>query len=221
MEETRTSYARLPLPFVGLMAMVGAALHVISCSSYVRPSELLTLQARELEPPQTSVDARLQHWGLLLCPTERDVRSKLLAFDESVMLNSPWMTWAAPWINALHQQPQNHSTWPFDQLAHTEIHSIAARANVAFLGVAFTAPRRSVARCPDGTQKLGSDKSTRKALTRLLSTTLQQGNTGSPTNRHARPRDGGIRTVPTPLARPTLVPTSSNVGVSRPRANNV
>ena len=47
MEETRTSYARLPLPFVGLMAMVGAALHVISCSSYVRPSELLTLQARE------------------------------------------------------------------------------------------------------------------------------------------------------------------------------
>ena len=37
-------------------------------------------------------------------------------FDESVMLDSPWMAWAAPWIEALQQQPKNQSFWPFDQL---------------------------------------------------------------------------------------------------------
>ena len=64
------------------------------------------LQATDLVTPQTSVDVRLQHWGLLLCPSERDVPSKTLAFDESVMLDSPWMTWAAPSINALLTIPR-------------------------------------------------------------------------------------------------------------------
>ena len=45
--------------------------------------EVLMLQATDLAPPQTSVDARLQHWALLLCPSERDVTSKTLAFRGS------------------------------------------------------------------------------------------------------------------------------------------
>ena len=50
----------------------------------------LLLQATDLVPPQTSVDAWLRHWELLLCPTERAVPSKTLAFDLSVILDSPW-----------------------------------------------------------------------------------------------------------------------------------
>ena len=74
-------------------------------------SELLMLQATDLVPPQPCVDARLRHWGLLLCPTERGVPSKTMAFDESVMLDSPWKTWVSPWIAALRQQPQSQSIW--------------------------------------------------------------------------------------------------------------
>ena len=123
------------------MATVG--LETVCARDYERPFELhatqrfvFKLQATDLVPPQTYVDARLQHWGLLVCPTEHDVPSKTQAFDESAMLDSPWMTWAGPWIAALRHQPQNHPIWPFHQVAHTNnFHSTAARANVVFLRV--------------------------------------------------------------------------------------
>ena len=71
-------------------------LETVCARDYDRP-----LQATDLVPLQTSVDARL-----------------------------------------LHQQPQNQSLWPFDQLAYNKtFHSIAARANVAFLGVKPYSPR--------------------------------------------------------------------------------
>ena len=71
-----------------------------------------------------------------------------------------------------------------------------ARANVAFLGVelCFGWWRGSVARRLDGTQKPVSDQSTRVAACRQLSPKLQKGNPRPPTDRHARTRDGGIRT---------------------------
>ena len=125
--------------------MVETALHanmrpfalaiMIGFSGNLRPSDLLMTQTTDLVPSQTCADARRRHWGLL-CPTELDVPSKTLAFDESVMLDSPWMTWATPWIAALHQQPQIQSIWPFDQLAYNKtFHSIEAPENITFLGV--------------------------------------------------------------------------------------
>ena len=73
---------------------------------------------------------------LLFCPAERNVPSKTSAFDDSVMLDSPGVTWAAQWIEALQRRPQNKSICFFDQVAYTiTFHSIAAHANVAFLNV--------------------------------------------------------------------------------------
>ena len=95
-------YARLVLPLVALMChgddrpprqlqTVCARGYYRLFQDYLRPSEPLMLQV----PHQTSVDARLRYWGPLLCPTEREVPSKTLDLDESVMLDFPWMTWTA------------------------------------------------------------------------------------------------------------------------------
>ena len=75
-------------------------------SSYLRPSELLTLQAIDLVPPQTCDDSRLRYWGLLLCPIERNVSSKTLAFDARFTLDDLGRSM--------------DRTWPFDQIACTK-----------------------------------------------------------------------------------------------------
>ena len=206
MEEARTQPRSTPSSICGPHGHGGNALHanlrpfalaiMNGFSGHLRRTEVLMLQATDLVPPQTSVDARLQHWGLLLCPSERDVPSKTLAFDESVMLDSPWMTWAASWINALRQQQQNKSIWPCDQLAHNNtFRSIAARANVAFHGVDPYSLHHCGAPHNALTGHRNLTKSTRTVASRLLSTTSQKGNSCPPSNRHARPRDGGIRAV--------------------------
>ena len=59
------SNAPQPLPLVGLMAVVGTALH----------AKLRLFRARDCD---RLVDARLRYWGFLLCPTERNVPSKAL-----------------------------------------------------------------------------------------------------------------------------------------------
>ena len=126
------NYARPPLPSVGLMAMVGTALHanltpfalptMIGFSGYLRP-------ATNAYRPPTPV------------PGPR----KTLAFD------SPWTTWSAPWIAAL--------------------------------------PRR-----PDRTQKPGPEKRLQTLVRRLVSPTLQEGNSSPATHHHAHSRDDGLRT---------------------------
>ena len=128
---------------------------------------------------------------------------------------------AALSIAALHQKPQNHATWPSDQLVYSKtFHCIATRAN----GTLFTAPRRSVARRSDGPQKPGSDQNARAVAGRLLNPTVQEDNTPPPTSCRARPAmvASGLtiaKSRRTLFARPTVTPTPPNVGRGRPRAN--
>ena len=111
------SDARLLLTFVCLVAMVGRASALATMNGFsgcLRPSELVTLQQADLMPPQVCVDPPRSGTGACHCwPTERDVPSNTLTFDESVMLDSPWMTCAAP---PLHWEPT------------------PTRANIALLG---------------------------------------------------------------------------------------
>ena len=110
------SCVRLLLPFVAVDGEVATALHANLRASalaikagflcHLGPNHLPSLRPADLVPPQACVDPTLRHWGLLLCLTERDVPSKTLPFDESMMLDSSWMCCAAPWIAALRLRPQ-------------------------------------------------------------------------------------------------------------------
>ena len=139
---------------------------------------------------------QIRHRRFLLCPTERNVPSKDLAFDESVMLDYLWMTWTAPWIAALQQEQQTQSMWPFDRIDCTKAfhYSSSSQCRLCRCGALLTAPRRSVTRGPDKTRQPGPNQSPRTLARALLSPTLQKGNPNPPTHRHARSLDGGPRT---------------------------
>jgi len=86
--------SRAPLPYLGLMAMVGTAYALnqpmfglallIQFSCYLRPHELLALKRRQLVPPASQTPLV---WGLLLAPEGHGERSKTQQFDESVLVD--------------------------------------------------------------------------------------------------------------------------------------
>ena len=114
-------------------------------------------------------------------------------YDETVMLHSPWMP-----RKALPRQPQNQSIWPFDQIADTKTFSTPWRHEPTSpsLGVEPSLRHGGVSH----------DNLTRETDTWLRSEHADGGvqtaqsnvfkmETQCPlTNRHARSRDGGLRT---------------------------
>ena len=137
--------AWLPFQFVGLMARVETALHDDIQSSrapvYDRLVRLLSdpTNCSHHSPLGANTSTRRppgsDTGGIFWCPTERDVLSKTWASDESSMLDLPWMTWAPSWVAARERGLQGHSTGLSVEWHAREPFSIAARANVAFLGV--------------------------------------------------------------------------------------
>ena len=70
------------------------------------------------------------------------------------------------------------------------LHCGTSQCRLSRRGAPLAAPRRSIARRPDRTQKPGSDQSLGTVACRLLSPTSQKGNVCPPTNRNARSCDG-------------------------------
>ena len=85
-----------------------------------------------------------------------------MATRSSVMLDSPWMTWAAPWIAALAPaaaEPVCLAFRPACLHENVPLHRGTTQRRFSWSGALLAAPRRSVARRLDGTQKAGSDQS--------------------------------------------------------------
>ena len=98
--------SRAPLPYLGIMAMIGAAFHVqagpfgmallTQFIGYLRPNELLTLSIRNLVKPTLRAP---NVWGILIAPEELHIRSKTQAFDESVTID-----WKTPAISMWYRK---------------------------------------------------------------------------------------------------------------------
>ena len=89
---------RQPLPFLGLMVILGGLLAegnvlmalalLVGFSTYMRPRELLNLTGENLVPPCNVGSTRFRHWGLILHPQHRGEISKTGASDENLPLDS-------------------------------------------------------------------------------------------------------------------------------------
>ena len=139
-------HARTPLPWIALMAMIGWAVHLnrralASCmllgfTAYLRPSELVELTSASLVPPQTSTDSRLKFWAIIVRPLELGIPAKTGDFDESVLLNAPYLEWFGDVLQVLRQQPCSRPLWPFNLHEFgQQMQEIATLAEVSHLRV--------------------------------------------------------------------------------------
>ena len=93
---------RLPLPWIGLCAILGYLCHhqqfvvalilLVQFRSYVRPGMCDRLKVKQLIPPTAAAGQAFQHWGLILSPQEDGTPGKTGTFDDAVLLDSePWL----------------------------------------------------------------------------------------------------------------------------------
>ena len=82
----------------------------LSISTYARPSALLALQANWMVRPDLG-----PHWALLLNPPEGHRPTKTGEWDQSVLLDSSWLTWLGPALERLKANGQpGRPVWHFD-----------------------------------------------------------------------------------------------------------
>ncbi|CAK0857511.1 unnamed protein product [Prorocentrum cordatum] len=104
--------SRAPLPWIGLRALVGAALHINELEfaqclvflfrTYLRPRERLGLRVDQLVPPPPGSGTKF--WALLLAPEEEAIPTKTKEFDESILLDSPELVCLYPRFSTLKKR---------------------------------------------------------------------------------------------------------------------
>ena len=117
--------SRAPLPRQGLLAMVGAALHLkwhefalallLGWSAFLRlPSDLVRMVGASLVPPAPAAGVRC--WGLLLYPQEVETLGKTLIHDESILLDDSDFAPLGPLLTQLKKNKLDTSPlWSFTQ----------------------------------------------------------------------------------------------------------
>ena len=115
--------SRAPLPFIGLVLIL---LHQLMCgevaealatllsfSLYLRPRECSGLSRGQLVAPQPLGEAHFDKWAVVLHPLESQLPSKVGVFDESLLIDSPYMTqWVVPFLHLLTEQRGKGPLWP-------------------------------------------------------------------------------------------------------------
>ena len=114
--------SRAPLPWIGLCALVGAALHVNELEfaqcliflfrTYLRPSECLGLKVDQLVQPLPGSGTTF--WALLLAPEEEAIPTKTKEFDESILLDNIELTYLFPRFLTLKRRSGRQPVWSFD-----------------------------------------------------------------------------------------------------------
>ncbi|CAK0883484.1 unnamed protein product [Prorocentrum cordatum] len=114
--------SRAPLPWIGLCALVGAALHINELEfaqclvflfrTYLRPSECLGLRVDQLVPPLPGSGTK--SWALLLAAEEEAIPTKTKEFDESILLDSPELVCLYPRFSTLKKRSGWDKVWSFD-----------------------------------------------------------------------------------------------------------
>ena len=88
---------------------------MIGFSCYLRPRELTGLLASQLVAPQPHGGKHFMFWAIVLHPSELLQRSKTGRWDESLLLDSPWMTWMSEILQLFKKlRGSEQSLWPFE-----------------------------------------------------------------------------------------------------------
>ena len=82
---------------------------LVSVECYLRPSEGFRLRKRDLIEPSSFSP----HWGLVVCPEDLGVASKTQEFDDSLLLDSPWIQFLRPAFVVLKEGDQSSLLWTF------------------------------------------------------------------------------------------------------------
>ena len=85
-----------------------AVLLCVSC--YLRPGELMGLTRASLVRPASCIS---KHWCLLLFPSEGVERSKTGTTDDSIAVDSEYLSWAGPIWEALTEGDPKSFLWTF------------------------------------------------------------------------------------------------------------
>ena len=103
---------RQPLPFLGLMVILGGLLAegnvlmalalIVGFSTYMRPRELLNLIGMNLVPPCMVGSTCFRHWGIVLHPQELGIISETGASDENLPLDSLVLANLSEFFQRLH-----------------------------------------------------------------------------------------------------------------------
>jgi len=133
-------HARLPIPWLALMAMVGQALFenqtslalalLIMFFCYLRPGETMELVGDHLVPPgrlKTTSEFGGPYWGIVIRPRSEHKPSKVGAYDESVLLDVDPLQWMGPVLHTMHRLG-NRSLWPFD---HAKFNALFQKLSTA------------------------------------------------------------------------------------------
>ena len=87
------------------------AMYILIClSAYLRPAAGLALRRGCLVPPGAQSRGR---WCLYLAPRELRTPTKTGCFDDTVVLDSRWLTWAGPIFEALRGDGSMEPMWDF------------------------------------------------------------------------------------------------------------
>ena len=115
------SRSRKPLPWPTVAALAvrmiahnrcDMAVWTLVCfSAYLRPKEAFGMQRRDLIPPRAGIT---DHWALLIAPQEREDRTKTGDFDDSVLLDTPFLKWVSQALEILKEGPVDSPLWDFD-----------------------------------------------------------------------------------------------------------
>lgn len=98
---------------------------ILGLASYARPSELLACKVFSLVPPTRQVTDR---WSLLLCAEELGRPSKTQEFDDSVLLDTPYLLpWAPVLLKELRAQPMDRPLWDFSYSDYFHVFSQIAK----------------------------------------------------------------------------------------------
>ena len=143
----RPSRSRPPLPWIGLLAIIGAAAWrgrrdialalLLMFQGYLRPTELTSLRRRQLVSPVPHLGTIGKCWGLVLGDFELGRRNKTGEFDESVRFDWEGFEWIGALLQELKNGDPNGKVWLFDLgVLRREF-----RAAVALSGTALLDPQ--------------------------------------------------------------------------------
>ena len=96
---------------------------MVDLSAYLRPNDGFSMQRRDLVPPVAGVT---QCWSLLLYPEERLARSKVGAFDDSIMMDSTYTPWLPDILKEMAVGPPLECPWPFDYTSFSKEFKVSA-----------------------------------------------------------------------------------------------
>ncbi len=138
--------SRLPIPLVVACAVAkeivsvgddwrAAAAVMMQFVLYLRPGEVLSIRARDLQAPLPRHSGGLAHWSVLLHPAEAGVASKTGVFDEAMVMDNPdYLDLVQVWRRL--KREKSEMLFPFSYSRYAKVFSEAVeRLDLAKIGV--------------------------------------------------------------------------------------